>query len=377
MAWRYLAYRMNGDGTKTLIDPELPLEDVTIHDVLSGDGGIDAKIEPAFQRLQAADGSPILLEWSTAIFAEDDGAIRGGGIVSNTSIAGDNLTLDVVGFTNYGREMPYTGSGYKGIAIDALDGVRAAWSHIQSQPGGNIGLELSGAKSGVKIGTELTSAEYDGQAGYTTYESGPFKLNWYESHDLMGIIDGLASTTPFDYHERHFWDGEEIRHALDFHAPKMGRRRTDLKFWYGTNIFEDPEISRGGDDFATGVHVLGAGEGSAMAHYLYQPPSRPQNRLRRVAIVQDDSLKSKTQLSARAKAEYQWRSRVGDIGNIVVIDHPMAPLGSAGLGDEILVEGKTDWGPISLWVRITGISYQPENGKAAEYQIERADRMAD
>lgn len=377
MAWRYLAYRLNGDGTQTLIDPELPLEDVTIHDVLSGDGGIDGKIEPAFQRLQASDGSPILLEWSTAIFAEDDGDIRGGGIVTSTSVEGAKLVLDVAGFTNYGREMPYTGNGYKGIAIDALDGVRACWSHIQSQPGGNIGLEVSSKNSGVKIGTTLTSAEYDGQAGYTTYESGPFKLNWYESHDLMGIVDELAKTTPFDYHERHFWDGDDIRHALDFYAPKMGRRRDDLKFWFGTNIFDDPEVSRGGDEFATGVHVLGAGEGSAMAHYLYQPPSRPQNRLRRIAVVQDDSLKSKAQLTQRAKAEYQWRSRVGELGSIVVIDHPMAPLGSAGLGDEILVEGKTDWGPVSIWVRITGISFQPANGKAAEYQIERADRMAD
>jgi len=377
MAWRYLAYRLNGDGTKTLIDPELPLEDVTIHDVLSGDGGLDAKIDPAFLRLQAPDGSPLLHEWSTAIFAEDDGAIRGGGIFRDSKVAGSSLTLDVAGFTNYGREMPYTGNGYKGIQIDALDGVRACWSHIQSQPGGNIGLELSQKDSGVKIGTTLTSAEYDGQAGYTTYESGPFKLNWYESHDLMEIVDNLAAETPFDYHERHFWDGQEVRHALDFYAPKMGRRRTDLKFWYGTNIFDDPEIARDGGDFATGVHVLGAGEGSAMAHYLLQPPSRPQNRLRRVAVVQDDSLKSKAQLSARAKAEYQWRSKLGDVDRIVVIDHPMAPLGSAGLGDEILLEGKTDWGDISLWVRITGISYQPENGKAAEYTVQRADKMAD
>ena len=373
--WRYFAMRMNGDGTETLIDPDLPLEEVTISPALSGDSTISAKIEPEFQRLQTADGTPLLYEWSTSIYAECDGEIRCGGILVNTKISGSSLKLDIPGFTAYGRGMPYTGPGYKGIQIDALDGVRAAWSHIQSQPGGNIGLELSDAKSGVKIGTTLTSAEYDGQAGYTSYESGPFKLNWYESHDLMGIVDDLASDTPFDYIERHYWDGETIRHKLDFYAPKAGRRRDDLRFWYGTNIMDPADYDRDGEDFASAVHILGAGEGSAMAHYLYQPATRPQNRLRRVALVRDDSLKSQKSLSTRAKNEYQWRSKLGDISSVIVLDHPMAPLGSAQLGDEILLEGPSPWGDISLWVRIIGMSYQPENGKISSYSVERADKL--
>lgn len=376
--WRYFAMRLDGDtGTETLIDPDLPLENVTISPALSGDSTISAKIDPAFRRLQASDGTPLLHEWSTTVYAECDGEIRCGGILKETKIDGPSLNLDIPGFTHYGRDQPYTGSGYKGIQIDALDAVRTIWTHLQAQPGANIGLELSGKKSGVKIGTALNSAEYDGQAGYTTYESGPFKLNWYESLDLQGIVDELAQETPFDYVERHYWDGETIRHVLDFFVPKAGRRRTDLKFWYGTNIFEPEKYSRNGDEFATGIHVLGAGEGSAMAHYLFQPPSRPQDRLRRIATVQDDSLKSKNSLTARAKSEYQWRSRLGDVDDIIVTDHPMAPLGSAQLGDEILLEGMSDWGPISIWVRITGMSYQPENGKVASYSIERADKMAD
>ena len=61
--WRYFATRLNGDGTETLLDPDLPLEDVRIETVLSGDNALDGTIEPAYRRLLGPDGAPLLREW--------------------------------------------------------------------------------------------------------------------------------------------------------------------------------------------------------------------------------------------------------------------------------------------------------------------------
>ena len=44
--WRYIASRLNGDGTETFLDFNLPLNDVSVQSSLSGHGGLDAKISP-------------------------------------------------------------------------------------------------------------------------------------------------------------------------------------------------------------------------------------------------------------------------------------------------------------------------------------------
>ncbi len=375
--WRYLATRLNGDGTETLLHPDLPLEDVTVEEVLSGDWSISAKIDPAVPHLIRSDG-PILREWSTALYAESDGAIRAGAILHSVDIEGPSLSLDAVGFTGYGRDMPYTGPGYYGVQVDPTDMVRLIWGHIQAQRGGNIGLQVGSANTGgkVKIGTELTQVEFDTVSGPVSFEAGPFKLAWHLTHDLQGEVDDLAAETPFDYVERHAWKADgTIGHYLDLGYPKIGRRRDDLRFVHGVNIFEPVRMSRDGSLYASGTMVLGAGEGAAMVKAISEPPTRPGNRLRRVAVVVDSSIRSKARAETRAQAENQWRARLDDVSSLVVRDHPNARLGAAKVGDEILVEGRGEWDDVSMWVRILSISYQPAGGNIAEYRVARTDKL--
>lgn len=375
--WRYFATRLHGDGTETMLNPDLPLEGVTIEDVLSGDQAINSKIEPVYTQLLAADGEPLLKEWSTAIYAENDGDIRAGGILVNSSFAGPSWALECVGFTGYLRDLPYIGSGYKGVKVDPIDVARYIWAHAQGKPGGDLGITLDGVttKGKVSIGTELKQVEFDTQSGPVSFEAGPYKLNWYSNHDLAGDIDDLAADTPFDYHERHFWDGDQIRHHIDIGYPRIGRRREDLRFIHGVNVFAPVDIERQGDLYASGTLVLGAGEGAAMVHAVREPPVRPGGRLRRVAVVSDDTIKSKRRAVSRADQENQWRRRLDEFDSIVVQDHPHAPLGAAQVGDEIRVEGQGDWVGVDMWVRILSIAYQPENGNVAEYSIARTDKL--
>lgn len=375
MSWRYFATRLNGDGTETVLDMDVPIEDVEIEDVLSGDGGISGEIEPAYTRLLGPDGMPILKPWHTALYAESDGAIRSGGIIVDASVIGPSLSVEAVGFTGYLRDLPYIGTGYYGVQVDPLDMVRLIWSHAQSKAFGNLGLQVGSTTSPVRIGTELEQVDFDTEEGPISFEAGPFKLNWYSNHDLAGDIDSLASETPFDYHERHYWDGEEIVHALDLGYPKIGRRRTDLRFTFGVNIFETPEIERSGDTYASGTLVLGAGEGASMIRSVREPVSRPYGGLRRIAVVVDDTIKTTAKANARADAENQWRSRIDDITSIVVRDHPDARLGAAQVGDEILLEADGDWVDISMWVRILSISWRPADGNVATYSVARTDKL--
>lgn len=376
--WRYFATRLNGDGTETLLDPDLPLEDVTVETVLSGDGAINAKIDPVYTRLKGPDGEPILREWSTAIYAENDGDIRGGGILTTSGFDGPSWDIECVGFTGYGRDMPYVGGGYKGIRVDPLDVTRKIWQHIQGQRGGDIGLEWQGTTTGgkVTIGTELKQNEFDTKSGPVSFESGPYKLNWYSNHDLQGDVDDLALGTPFDYREKHSWRADgTIRHFVEVGYPSLGRRREDLRFVFGVNIFDPVSFDRDGETYASGTMVLGAGEGAAMVKSIKEPPSRPGNRLRRIAVVVDDTIKSQRRAEKRADAENQWRARMDEIDSIVAQDHSNAPLGSAKVGDEIRLEGRGDWASLNMWVRILSISYQPANGQIAEYSIARTDKL--
>lgn len=376
--WRYFATRLNGDGTETTLDMDLPLEDVTVEDVLSGHGSISGKIDPVYKRLLGPDGEPIMREWSTAIYAENDGDIRAGGILTASSFDGPEWEVEATGFTGYAVDMPYTGAGYKGIQVDPIDCMRTIWTHIQSQSGGNIGLTLDDTDTDgkVKIGTTLKQVEFDTQSGPVSFESGPYKLNWYTNHDLAGDIDALANETPFDYREKHSWnlDGT-IKHFVEIGYPKLGRRREDLRFVHGVNIFDPVSFERDGALYASGTMVLGAGDGAAMIKSIQEPPSRPGNRLRRIAVVIDDTIKSKKRAEARARAENQWRSRIDDIDSVVVRDHPNARLGAAKVGDEIRIEGQGDWRDVDIWVRILAISYQPANGNMAEYTIARTDKL--
>lgn len=375
--WRYLATRLNGDGTETLLDPDLPLEDVTIEDVLSGDCALSAKIDPAYRRLIAADGKPLLREWSTAIYAENDGDIRGGGILYNSEFEGSECSLEMTGFTGYGRNMPYVGGGYKGIRVDPIDVARLIWDHIQGQSGGNIGLTFDQVDTdgAVSIGTELKQVEFDTESGPVSFEAGPYKLNWYTNHDLQANFEDLASDTPFDFHERHFWDGDIIRHRVEIGYPALGRKRSDLRFVYGVNISEPLSTEMDGEAYASGTMVLGAGEGASMIRAIKEPPNRPDGRLRRVAVVVDSSIKSKKRAEARADAENQWRRSLGDVESVLVRNHPSAPLGSVKVGDEILIEGRDEWIQTSMWVRVLAITYSPDEGNIAEYTIARTDKL--
>lgn len=373
--WRYIASRLNGDGTETFLHMDVPLTDVDVSDSLSAPGSINATISPEIATLKDNVGDPLFLEWSTALYAEKDGDIRAGAIVSHCNFEGPQWGLESTGFVGYSKDMPYTGSGQYWVKTDTLDIYRAIWAHIQSNSGSDIGLTFDQRKSGLLVGSELHSEQYDpeGGSGGLTLQSQAYKLAYYQDHDLQSNLDSLASETPFDYRERHQWSADgTITHRIDFGVPTLGRRRNDLRFALGENIFEIPAVTRAGEDYASEVYFLGAGEG---ARTIRGHATAPRGRLRRVAIRTDSSVRRTDQANHLAAADLQWRQRLEDLSEITALDHEHAPLGSYDLGDEIYIQGRAGWiDDIGAWYRITGISIKPEDSSASTLQVLRSDR---
>lgn len=359
--WRYIARRMNGNGTETGLDTEVPISDVELREDLSGPGGITGRITPEIARLKSR-GAPVFVPWSTVIYAEKDGQIRDGAILVDMDDSGPDLALDCMGFTGYASGIPYT-SEKVFVQQDPLDVARHIWSHVQGHKGGNLGLTVDSTKSPVRIGDDPNDPN----------AKNPFRLIWFADHDLGASFDQLAADTPFEYRVQHAWSGENISHKLVLGYPTLGRRRADLRFVVGENISLVPQIDYDGSEYASEAIVLGAGEGREM---IRGSSVGNAGRLRRPVIIADKNLRNKKEAESRAARELTLRMGDADISEIVVREHPHAPFGSYSVGDEILIETTAGWSNgLSLWCRILSTKYKPESSTAT-LTVVRSDKVA-
>lgn len=346
--WRYIARRAL---TGELLEWELPLSRDALRWDLSGPGSLRGTVAPDVGLLRAADGRLLLEEWGTMIYAEANGQIRWGGIVVSSRFEGKSWIVEAAGVTTYPHGLPYTGK-YTSEGVDPADVVRHLWQHAQSQPDGNLGVTVTGTTK-VRIGTKEE----------------PYELLWHEAPDMGSEIDALAQAAPFDYVERHAWDGDAIRHEVVIGYPRLGRRRTDLAFVHGDNVSAvgSPEIR--GDDFANEILVLGAGEGEGSKR---RTAAVRDGRLRRVSVYTAKDVSDTTRLDRLAASRLTSHQAPLTIPSIVVRDHPSAPLGSWDVGDDILVEATLPWvGEVSLWHRITG--WELVSDTTASLSLARSD----
>lgn len=471
--WRYIAQRMTGDGPGDFLDFNVPLSGVDIDDILSGHEGLKATISPEYARLKGPDGKPIIIEYGTALWAEDpDGEIRGGGLVTNCDFDGPTWSIECTGLTGTSIGLPYTAANYW-VNVDPLYLFSHIWTWIQSQPGGNLDIDVEPTRSPVRLGDvmvqrvdfdleedptpdppvgapltvppnpfadndawvdkgvkvmvavgwtgsvvrEALTAWLSGKylitkqitiknkviekigpppnppgpvgrpvTGYVApagtgedpvvWEYEAYKLAWYKDHDLDAVVGELATSTPFDWYLTHQWDEslEAIRHVIRVGYPRLGRRRDDLRFVVGENIRTTPKIKRDATEYANEVLFLGAGEGSAQVMARAFRPA--DNRVRKVVVVSDTSVSDQRVANMRAEQELAKRIIVDNISDIVLEDHPNAPMGSVNLGDEILLQGETGWVDFEVWVRVIGRKISPDAGEAMTLTVIRSDRLS-
>lgn len=458
------------------------------------------QLSPPRQGMMDASGNALVMEWRDAIYLEEHGEIKFGGIVTQSTMTGAAWSLTAMGFEGYANSMPYEGPDYVVTKTDALDVVRYMWNWLQRQPGSNIGLDLGTARSGYLLGAQveagitaelarnaragdrtiwtansqafnrneqitingygpytiagvirnkvneatgqinLTSALAEAHAqretvvqqsptftvlardaaagqnnvwlgtsgpfaagenitiGGDKYVIGqvntdskgnptgnvtitpntrraygrnttqvwqvrtitPFELHWYNSTDIGSEMGSIRDEAIFDWREQHTWADASrngVRHQLIFGVPRLGGRRTALRFTEGENIIQAVQVTRDGTKYANNVIGLGAGSGAAQLRVTASDLNT--GRLRRTAIYNDQTAGTRTRMIAKATKILTAMKNIDTVTQVVVKNHPNAPFGSFGPGDDIPVMITQGWRNTTIWSRIVQMTQDP------------------
>lgn len=350
--WRHHVVRALGDGTVEPVAWDVPISGAGPLLDLSGPGSFDGTITPEVMRLKD-DRGPLIVPWSSVVLSERDEQLKAVSLITDVSENVADLSLSGVSYVGFAAQ-PYTGTPLEQVKVDPLDQVRIMWNHLQGVRGANLGVVLDDTTSPVRIGEEPRDVSFETGAGeQVEFEAGPYVLAWWKTDDMAKEIDSLAEQTPFDYRLEHKWkpnrnDGFESFLRIGY--PKIGTRRTRPRFVVGENVTVRPQIQWDGDDYASEVLMLGAGEGREMKH---GPASKVTDRLRRAVVVSDKSITSNKAAGIAAQNELALRLGTEDITEITLVDHPNARFNTWGLGDEILVQTPQGWAQrLRLWVRV-------------------------
>jgi len=248
----------------------------------------------------------------------------------------ENLAIDdPQGFTT-GETILINGNAYN-IVIIATN-TAGIPTHITVQPG----LAGFAAK-----GTTVTEAPV------------PFQLLWWNSTDCGQEIQAIQQEAVFDWYETHTWTDTaktDVAHTMNFGVPRLGVRRTELRFAEGENITQPVQVTRNGAQFADKVIGLGTGSGSAE---IASTVSQLSGRIARSYVYNDQTVTTQARMSAKANKVLASMQNINSPVTVVIKNHPNAPFGSFGCGDDIPVTMCTGWLNTMIWCRITSIQQDP------------------
>lgn len=382
MAWRYYAQRLLSG---TWLDRDMLLQDVQITWALSGPGMLTATVDNTLARAIGVDGRLLLDEWSTAVYAEADGEIRWGGILTSSDTADNgSRTIECTSFSGYAH-----GRIYEGMTTipqlqayffqeDAFNLIRLLWNEVQYDPYGNIGVTCSSNMAGYTVGGPdpgPAPTEAEALAAWTAKQQQGYELAWWNHPDIGDEIDTLLQMADADYIERHWWASSaktSVTHRIELVRPRAGRRRPDLRFMEGENITVPPVPKRDGDRYANYVRVLGSGSDQHMLTSVAHAPDPP--RVRRDMVTSAKDVLDFERLKAMGYNELNIARNIVFFDTFEIMDHPHAPIGSWGLGDEIMVQTHSAWEQLAMWVRITQWTLAPERSDRAQITVVRVDR---
>lgn len=351
--WRIIAQRIL---TGEFLTWDLPLNGSAATRALSGPGGITGTVEPEMLRLRADDGRPLLEEWSTALYVEQAGQIRGGAIVNKIDYDGPAKRIESVGFCGYPHGIPYADDYMPTDFKDPLEVFRHIWWYVQKFPDADLGMKVGSDTSWFQLSSG----------------SGPYTIRWFDYRDCGEELDSLATAVPFDYRERHRWANDAhtaIEHHIDLGFPRLGRKRTDLRFAESENIVSHSPIGADGEQYANHVTLIGEGEGRVLGKAT---AAARDGRLRRSKVVPKKAART-GMLDRMSQHELRNRALAFDITEVSIIDHPNARISAIDPGDDVLVEVEVEWlGDVRLWLRVLAVEESGDVPGAATLRTQRS-----
>jgi hypothetical protein len=188
----------------------------------------------------------------------------------------------------------------------------------------------------------------------------PWTMSWTNSTDIGQEVDSIRAEAIFDYREQHGWiDGTKkaVGHQMIFGVPRLGRRLVNLRFCEGENIVEAGQITRDGAKYANDVIGLGAGQGTSQIRTT--AANLNTGRLRRSYVYADQTCDTVARIASKANRILAAMSNIDTVTLITVKNHPNAPWGSFGPGDDIPVMLASGWRNTTIWSRITQMTQDP------------------
>lgn len=349
---RFFATTLHGDGTETTLIPDLPLADWSVV-VPLGAQEIRGAVNPESPVVFGPDGRLLVQAWATAIYAVHAGRIVAAGIVTTATAADHALNITAAGFGAYPVGMPWTGPTQTLYNVDPAAVIKTIWDHLQSQPGGNLGVTVPVLATGRTVGAQGTVTRSPGDPGTVIDE--PVILAPWDTPDLGKVIDEMTAAGRIDWVEEHALVGKTITHRLNL-ATRLGSVRRDLRFRFGENVTA-VDATTTDTDWACEVLVI-AGEGPTAS--IGTATTTP-TRVRRVATVKAGSSTGYVAANASAAsilAEYASGAGGGTVDRVTVLDRDAAPHHSWSPGDTILITAPPGpAGPVSAWCRVIATTY--------------------
>lgn len=343
--------------TKEFLHWDLPLQNVQVTYTLSGPQVISGTYANENTELLDLGIEP----WGTWIHVEDNGVIIASGILQPYSTIGydQELNVEAHGVSAYPLGMPFLGEANY-VFTDPATIVANIWTHLQSRPDANLGVQVIGSTS-AKIGKPFPPEPPEGQEDPNPEDDNdaPFQLAWWEAPDCGEVINTLVKEGGFDFMEQQKWNAgkTEVEHYIKI-ADTIGSKRESVTFVEGENIMIPVQTEEAPSLYASEVWVFGAGEGRTIVKGYYGTPNT-KGRVRRVYIVQDGTIKTDAQANSVAKYEYMRRQALLDVSEVVVnARHPNAPIGSFMVGDDIQLDTTIPWvGSVRQWERVVSLTF--------------------
>lgn len=341
--WRFLLYRLNGDGTQTLVHPELPLVDARMTELLSAPTVLTAKLTPPVPPGWSADtGRPVLEPYASAIYVERDGVLRAGTIVTEVESGDGEAELVAVGFLGYLDGQGWTDADQLFYDTDPAVIYRWVWARAQGNAGGNLALTCTGLNTPLRVGKRAV-------AGDDKTSDEPVRFAPYATTDVGKALGDLAAEASIELRETHEWDGEQIRHVVEMAWPRRGRRH-GTRWVIGENVTQVPELRNDSGAYASDVTVIGAGDGPAAI--VGRASSATLTRLRRAVTISRTDLATKPAAESFATTQLRRRQPIrSGFESVTVRDSAHAPVASVAPGDDVNLTG----GRFDAWVRVLSV----------------------
>jgi hypothetical protein len=280
-------------------------------------------------------------------------------IVQSADVSAETgeITISATGFSNYPDKIPWL-DNWNPIAVDPFEVIHRVWSHVQSYPQGNLGVEVYPANSNTLL---LPGFYYDGSK---------FNLDFFayfvraeDYRDCLQEITSLCRDVPIDYFEESTWGPRQrtIAKKIRLAYPRGGARQENLMFRERENVLSMAPAGEMEMDYVSDVIVRGWFPGKMYSSTL---SNADPLRFRRVVREEDALLNSRERSEvwcrrqlAKRQVPYHWASISVDM------DHPNAPFGTYDVGDDILISGRLpSVGRRSEWHRILTMQVDDVSG---------------